>query len=710
MINRLVLTGIACTFLVGCGGGSGSGSTPPPPPPPPPPTNQAPSAMASAPMSVDEADIVSLDASSSTDADGDTLSYSWTQSSGVMVSLTDPTSAIASFTAPEVANDEVLSFTVTVSDGTDSSAATVETTVINFLAADEFPETLSFSFPEDEFAGFEDHLASSFTLTANAATSFENTTISGVDADFFTFLSFNETAPNANGVKVITPVLGSGASFNFEDPQDDNADNIYEFDVKTMFQGRAITAKGRFEVTDVLDAAEVEAATIVFGEGSRQTNTAGNDQMFGAPAEIISDITGDSKPEIGVSIQTGSGPAAAYIVTSESYSPDDATIIDYARSDTPVDVRFNVTGTSTFPEFNYLSSANSAVGVDVLLSDESENRLVLFKNADASDLGELQGEINAGDISGAITYDFPPEIKPLGKLIGDVNGDGLTDIFVRNMLSGVVHDEFGIIFGSNATQTNQTGNYDVTLKHDGDQLDSFSLPLVLNVELVSDYDGDGLRELAISTPGFIRRFRNGSTTTLFWIVKGSDLTQASTIDVDISPQEYQQSDEFAEFHDHDNDGVPSILIRRRSLLCVIDGDDLISQPSSVAITDKGGQCLSGVSRLSVVLDVDGRGVPDVFSDHRLIAGEEINMSLINSEDVPLKTMQVEVPLSYNRPEFFPGEYLSESGLFVFPSVNADFSGGIAPNFGALVFVNEADLVDAFTNNAPSLQVRFPADP
>lgn len=712
---------MACGVLVACGGGSGgsSGSTlpPPPPPPPPPPTNQAPAASASGPMTLDEAQTAMLDASASTDADGDSLTFSWEQLSGVSVTLSNASSSIASFTAPDVAADENLSFRVTVSDGTASSTASVDTTIINFLAADEVPDVIRFSAAEDELNGFVENRGPTFTLTADAATRLENIMRSGPDAAFFPGLDFVETAPNANGVKVITPVLIAGALFNFENPQDDNEDNVYEIDVSATFDGREVTTKIEFEITDVLDAAEKPAAAIIYGEGTRQSNRAGNDQMFGAPVEVISDITGDGKPEVAVSIQTGSGPAAAYIVTSESYDAAAPVIIDYAGDDM-VDVRFNVTGTSTFPEFNYVSSANSSLGVDVLFSDESENRLVLIKNADASDMGTLQGTLDAGALAGAITYNFPASIKPFGKLIGDVNGDGLTDIFVRNMIPYVEHNEFGIIFGSNAAETNRMGDYDVTLQYSGDQLDVFDAsknktfvrPVTLNVELVSDYDEDGLRELVIATPGFLKPVRNASGNDVLWIVKGSDIRQASAAAIDITSQEYERATNLAAFIDHDNDGVPSALLSIGSSTCIIDGNDLLSQPSSVSITDKGGRCLSIGGPMNVVSDLDDRGIPDIFFGRTLVAGEEFNAALGNTDSVDLKRMSFTLPFGYNQPKYFPGIELLGSELILLPSVNSDLSGGIAANFGALTFVEISDIAQAFEAGAPEFIVKVPRIP
>jgi hypothetical protein len=75
---------------------------------------------------------VTLDASGSSDPDvGDTLGYSWTQTSGPDVSLSVQDGAQPTFTAPDVSSDTTLTFEVEVSDGnggtdTDTVTITVE--------------------------------------------------------------------------------------------------------------------------------------------------------------------------------------------------------------------------------------------------------------------------------------------------------------------------------------------------------------------------------------------------------------------------------------------------------------------------------------------------------------------------------------------------------------------------------------------------------
>ncbi|KUJ84161.1 chitinase [Microbulbifer flavimaris] len=95
-----------------------------------PQPNRAPDADAGADQSVVTPASVTLNGSASSDADGDSLTFSWTQVSGSAVSLQNAAQASASFDAAEVSNQESLVFELAVSDGVETDIDQVTITLL----------------------------------------------------------------------------------------------------------------------------------------------------------------------------------------------------------------------------------------------------------------------------------------------------------------------------------------------------------------------------------------------------------------------------------------------------------------------------------------------------------------------------------------------------------------------------------------------------
>ena len=132
--------GIACTLVISfagsmlasCGGGSSAGSNPTPPTQQ---VNRPPVASASANKTlIMEGQIFELNASGSTDADGDVLTYNWEQKSGTPVQFDDATNPLQNLQSAFVDQNETLEFEVSVSDGQLVATDTVSITVNNFEA------------------------------------------------------------------------------------------------------------------------------------------------------------------------------------------------------------------------------------------------------------------------------------------------------------------------------------------------------------------------------------------------------------------------------------------------------------------------------------------------------------------------------------------------------------------------------------------------
>ncbi|MCY4027254.1 MAG: putative Ig domain-containing protein, partial [Acidobacteria bacterium] len=103
--------------------------------------NQAPTAHAGAAQTVAEGDQVILDGSGSSDPENQELTYTWTTLSGI--TLSSPSAAKPTFTAPDVTGETDYTFTLTVNDGVqDSAAASVTITVKDDTAPSFGTETV----------------------------------------------------------------------------------------------------------------------------------------------------------------------------------------------------------------------------------------------------------------------------------------------------------------------------------------------------------------------------------------------------------------------------------------------------------------------------------------------------------------------------------------------------------------------------------------
>ena len=88
-------------------------------------------ANAGSDQTVDEGSAVTLDGSGSSDPDDGIASYLWEQTDGTAVTLSNPTAAKPTFTAPNfVSGNNMLTFRLTVTDnGSQSTGDTVTITV-----------------------------------------------------------------------------------------------------------------------------------------------------------------------------------------------------------------------------------------------------------------------------------------------------------------------------------------------------------------------------------------------------------------------------------------------------------------------------------------------------------------------------------------------------------------------------------------------------
>ncbi|MCP4413722.1 MAG: hypothetical protein GY808_14270 [Gammaproteobacteria bacterium] len=172
------------SFIVGCGGSSSGGGSEPA-------ANQVPTATAPADFSNVEETQVTLDGSSSRDSDGSIASYVWVQTAGTSsVTLTNASTAVATFTSPVVDTDTPLTFQLTVTDdqglsATDSVVVTVtpdQSPVA--VAPDDFEATEATTVSLDGTGSTDDLVIASYLWEQTGGTSVSITGATSATASF----------------------------------------------------------------------------------------------------------------------------------------------------------------------------------------------------------------------------------------------------------------------------------------------------------------------------------------------------------------------------------------------------------------------------------------------------------------------------------------------------------------------------------------------
>lgn len=99
------------------------------------PAQYPPQANAGMPQTVSSGSLVTLDGTKSTDLDGDKLTYSWLQTAGPLVTLSNKGSPTPTFNSPTVSTNTTLTFVLTVNDGTTSNSTSVTVNVTPFASS-----------------------------------------------------------------------------------------------------------------------------------------------------------------------------------------------------------------------------------------------------------------------------------------------------------------------------------------------------------------------------------------------------------------------------------------------------------------------------------------------------------------------------------------------------------------------------------------------
>ncbi|MEW8693718.1 MAG: Ig-like domain-containing protein [Candidatus Thiodiazotropha endolucinida] len=115
-------------------------------PPDPVQSNQRPTARVTASQQVTSGETMTLDGSGSSDPDGDTLNYIWSQTQGSSIGLVNAANPTLNFIAPSVEQATSYSFQLQVSDGELSDSAAISITVTPTV--DSTPPTIVARVPQ----------------------------------------------------------------------------------------------------------------------------------------------------------------------------------------------------------------------------------------------------------------------------------------------------------------------------------------------------------------------------------------------------------------------------------------------------------------------------------------------------------------------------------------------------------------------------------
>ena len=592
-------------------------------------------------------------------------------------------------------------------------APSVPQTPTESRASREFPDAFAVSIAEDTDP-FVAYPAGTFDFYAPDDETPTDLVLIGADGYYFQ-VYLDISAPDANGVRQITLSVLTIATYNFEDPIDENEDNVFEFEIQGTYKNEVLSAEITVNLTDVLDSAETDGKALV------------SDALFqplGAQLEVIPDLTGDGASELGVPVlREQNGETQSFLFTGDFLQNLDTGMTE-ATDVSDFGTRFLQNQTDGQFEHNYLSAlpAPAGTGVDLLISEAARDRLLLLNIASASDYNALRGNLDPDLISGAITYTFN-DGQHEGRLIGDVNGDGVNDILVRPMEGSNTPLTFGIIFGETLAMNPATvrdGTLDVsftTTRINQFWRDSFIEHLVLTARLLPDADGDGHGELVIAATGYDKE-------NSFWYLRTGALTQDAVINLDALStdqgylNEYLEVASITETSDYDGDGIGTIILGNSRELCAIDGDDL-----SVGLNPLIGGPVCGpnsyrITRSSVLIggkatdigDLDGDGLNEIvtvsYDDATVISGamlaEGQTVNVTGRDDIVTIDLRSFTP---SQPRQAVPVYLEGANLIVFGIWNGNLNQYTPGEAGRVVIVDRNEVARAFNGLETELLVR-----
>ena len=326
--------------------------------------------------------------------------------------------------------------------------------------------------------------------------------------------------------------------------------------------------------------------------------------------------------DLGVSVTgTDTSPSSAFVFTGSYLAAQNGVSVT-APPSTDFGIRIlesGTTGTRTFNRISALARPDGN-GSDLLVSTSATSSFSLVTIAQPSDFNALAGNTSVESISNAVVFEYTGQAR-VARLIGDVNGDGLNDIFVHDgsLTDGPI--EMGIIFGeAGSTPGTRTMAFDLAMTAPERFLfdegnpnrppETQPVDARVDIQLLPDADADGFGELVICT--VVRPTSDPGPRNFYLRAGSAGLTGGSPLDLATMSQ--TEGYEFSGFFcdgiglaaDLESDGSPTVII----------GSSFTDPALLDAPPPDGNVIAASVSTGGVLVDIgdlDSDGLSEFFS-------------------------------------------------------------------------------------------------
>ena len=324
-------------------------------------TNDPPTADAGPDQSVDEGVMVTLDGSASDDPEDQTLTFAWTQVGASTVSLSSATAERPTFDAPdELLTDLTLTFSLTVSDGMNTSAA-ADTVVITITAGPNDPPIVEAGNPQTVGEGTPVTLTGSGTDPEGQTLTFlwtqvDTSTVSLTNPTMTTatftaptqlvnnvLLTFRLTATEPSGGQSGSDMVVITVTAGTNDPPTADAGPDQRVDEGVMVTLDGSASDDPEDQTLTFAWTQVGASTVSLSSATAERPT------FDAPDELLTDLTLTFSLTVSDGMNTSA--AADTVIITITAGPNDPPIVEAGEPQTVAEgTPVTLTGSATDPE------------------------------------------------------------------------------------------------------------------------------------------------------------------------------------------------------------------------------------------------------------------------------------------------------------------------------------------------------------------------